>query len=75
VIGIVMPFFGAKKIPQLVRSFGRFSAEFLKRMKDQTDISNIVRGTIADALGIDYGNKNDEELRNAINKEGVRERK
>jgi sec-independent protein translocase protein TatA len=47
-------------------------------LKDQTDVSNIDREkleTIADTLGIDYSNKNDDELRNAINKEVTKERK
>jgi len=85
---IVILFFGVKKIPQLARSFGKASAEFQKSkleadrelapLKDQTDVSNIDREkleTIADTLGIDYSNKNDDELRNAINKEVTKERK
>lgn len=77
-----MLFVGVKKIPQLARSFGKASAEFqkskieanreLEQLKDRTEVSDIDRGkleTIADTLGIDYSNKNDEELRNAINKE------
>jgi sec-independent protein translocase protein TatA len=87
IVVIVLLFFGVKKIPQLARSFGKASAEFqkskieanreLKRLKDQTDVANIDREkleTIADTLGIDYSNKNDEELRNAINKEVGKER-
>jgi sec-independent protein translocase protein TatA len=79
---IIMLFVGVKKIPQLARSFGKASAEFqkskieanreLEQLKDRTEVSDIDRGkleTIADTLGIDYSNKNDEELRNAINKE------
>jgi sec-independent protein translocase protein TatA len=75
-------FFGIKKISQLVRSFGKVSVEFqksrieinreLQRMKDQTDVSNIggeKLETIADSLRIEYSNKNDEELRNLIDKE------
>ena len=41
-------------------------------MKDQTDVSNIggeKLETIADSLRIEYSNKNDEELRNLIDKE------
>src|SRR5512145_938273 len=88
IVVIVILFFGVKKIPQLARSFGKASAEFQKskieanreieQLKDQTDVSNIDREkleTIADTLGIDYSNKNDEELRNAINKEVGKERK
>lgn len=82
IVVIVMLFVGVKKIPQLARSFGKASAEFqkskieanreLEQLKDRTEVSDIDRDkleTIADTLGIDYSNKNDEELRNAINKE------
>jgi sec-independent protein translocase protein TatA len=82
IVVIVMLFVGVKKIPQLARSFGKASAEFqkskieankeLEQLKDRTEVSDIDRNkleTIADTLGIDYSNKNDEELRNAINKE------
>ena len=87
IVVIVMLFFGVKKTPQLARSVGKASAEFqkskieanreLERLKDRTGVSDIDREkleTIADTLGIDYSNKNDEELRNAINKEVGRER-
>jgi sec-independent protein translocase protein TatA len=82
IVVIVMLFVGVKKIPQLARSFGKASAEFqkskieanreLEQLKDRAEVSDIDRDkleTIADTLGIDYSNKNDEELRNAINKE------
>jgi sec-independent protein translocase protein TatA len=88
IVVIVLLFFGIKKIPQLAGSFGKASAEFqkskmeanreLERLKDQEDGSNVDREkleSIADTLGIDYSNKNDEELRNAINKEVQNERK
>jgi sec-independent protein translocase protein TatA len=88
IIVIVLLFVGVKKIPQLARSFGKASAEFqkskieakreLEQLKDRTEVSDIDRDkleTIADTLGIDYSNKNDEELRNAINKEVGEERK
>jgi sec-independent protein translocase protein TatA len=88
IVVIVLLFFGVKKIPQLARSFGKASAEFqkskieanreLQQLKNQTDVSNIDREkleSIADTLGIDYSNKNDEELRNTINREIGKERK
>src|SRR5919106_2831691 len=81
IVVIILLFFGIKKIPQLAGSFGKASAEFqkskmeanreLERLKDQEDGSNVDREkleSIADTLGIDYSKKNDEELRNAINK-------
>ena len=77
VIGlIVVVFFGVRKIPELARSFGKASAEFqkarieakreLQQMKSQGNIGREKLETIADSLGIDYTNKNDEELRTAI---------
>lgn len=88
IVVIVILFFGVKKIPQLARSVGKASAEFqkskieaireLERLKDRIDVSDIDREkleTIADTLGIDYSNKNNEELRNAIDEEVGKERK
>lgn len=88
IVVIVILFFGVKKIPQLAKSVGKASAEFqkskieaireLERLKDRIDVSDIDREkleTIADTLGIDYSNKNNEELRNAIDEEVGKERK
>jgi sec-independent protein translocase protein TatA len=78
VIGlIVVVFFGVRKIPELAKSFGKASAEFqkariqakreLQEMKSEgSSIGREKLETIADSLGIDYTNKNDEELRTAI---------
>ena len=73
---IVVIFFGVRKIPELARSFGKASAEFqkarieakreLQQMKSQGNVGREKLETIADSLGIDYTNKNDEELRTAI---------
>ncbi|MDQ3852073.1 MAG: twin-arginine translocase TatA/TatE family subunit [Thermoproteota archaeon] len=73
---IVVIFFGVRKIPELARSFGKASAEFqkarieakreLQQMKTQGSIGREKLEAIADSLGIDYTNKNDEELRTAI---------
>jgi sec-independent protein translocase protein TatA len=73
---IVLVFFGVRKIPELARSFGKASAEFekarieakreLQQMKSQGNIGREKLEAIADSLGIDYTNKNDDELRNAI---------
>ena len=73
---IVVIFFGVRKIPELARSFGKASAEFqkarieakreLQQMKSQGNIGREKLETIADSLGIDYTNKNDDELRAAI---------
>jgi sec-independent protein translocase protein TatA len=74
---IVVIFFGVRKIPELARSFGKASAEFqkarieakreLQQMKSEgSSIGREKLEAIADSLGIDYTNKNDEELRTAI---------
>jgi sec-independent protein translocase protein TatA len=73
---IVVIFFGVRKIPELARSFGKASAEFekarieakreLQQLKTQGSIGREKLEAIADSLGIDYTNKNDDELRTAI---------
>jgi sec-independent protein translocase protein TatA len=73
---IVVVFFGVKKIPELARSFGKATAEFekarieakreLQQMKSQGNVGREKLESIADSLGIDYTNKNDDELRAAI---------
>ena len=78
---MVVLFFGVKKIPEIARSVGRASSEYEKakiqakqelnqiNTKDVTGESSIDREkleSIADTLGIDSTNKNDAELRKAI---------
>jgi sec-independent protein translocase protein TatA len=75
---IVVVFFGVKKIPELARSFGKATAEFekarieakreLQQMKSEGGgrVGREKLESIADSLGIDYTNKNDDELRAAI---------
>ena len=74
---IVVIFFGVRKIPELARSFGKASAEFqkarieakreLQEMKSQgNNVGREKLETIAESLGVDYTNKNDDELRAAI---------
>jgi sec-independent protein translocase protein TatA len=74
---IVVFIFGVKKIPELAKSFGKASAEFekarieakreLRQIRNQnTNVSREKLEAIADTLGIDYTNKNDDELRIAI---------
>jgi sec-independent protein translocase protein TatA len=74
---IVVVFFGVRKIPELARSFGKASAEFqkarieakreLQEMKSQgNNVGREKLETIAESLGVDYTNKNDDELRAAI---------
>ena len=77
---IVIVFFGVRKIPELARSFGKASAEFekarieakreLQQIKSQgNNVGREKLEAIADSLGIDYTNKNDDDLRNAIEME------
>jgi sec-independent protein translocase protein TatA len=73
---IIVIFFGVRKIPQLARSIGKASGEFQKarieakrELQDMKSHGNIGREkleTIAESLDIDYTNKNDDELRAAI---------
>src|SRR5919201_484001 len=73
---IVVMFFGVRKIPELARSFGKASGEFekarieakreLQQMKGQENMGREKLEAIADTLGIDYSNKNDDQLRAAI---------
>ena len=81
IIIIVVLFFGVKKIPQLARSFGKASSEYekakieakreLQQIKNQetTKADREKLEAIADTLGIDYTNKNDDDLRIAIESE------
>jgi len=73
---IVVVFFGVRKIPELAKSFGKAGAEFhkariqakreLQEMQSQGNVGREKLETIAESLGIDYSNKNDDELRTAI---------
>lgn len=80
IVIIVVLFFGVKKIPELAKSFGKATAEFEKAKleakreleKYKNENPNVGREkleSIAETLGIDYTNKNDEELKQAIEKE------
>ena len=73
---IIVVFFGVRKIPQLARSIGKASGEFQKaRIEAKRELQDMKSGggvgrekleAIADSLDIDYTNKNDDELRTAI---------
>ena len=76
IVIIVVVFFGVKKIPELARSFGKATAEYEKaRIEAKKELEQI-RGKdkmgrekleeLAESLGIDYTNKNDDDLRKAI---------
>lgn len=78
---IVVIFFGAKKIPELARSMGKATSEFQKaRIEAKKTIENQTANeeneqrsvdrekleSIAETLGVDYTNKDDQDLKNAI---------
>jgi sec-independent protein translocase protein TatA len=80
IVLIVVVFFGVKKIPELARSFGKATAEYekarieakkeLQQLKTQQGkVGREKLEEIAESLGIDYTNKNDDELRSAIDVE------
>jgi sec-independent protein translocase protein TatA len=90
VIIIVVLIFGAKKIPDLARGFGKATSEFekarieakreLRELKNTGASSSSSSTTnaaanreklesIADTLGIDYTDKDDDQLRSAIETE------
>lgn len=76
IVIIVVLFFGVKKIPELARSFGKARAEYEKARIEAKKELDQIRGKdkvgrekleeIAESLGIDYTNKNDDDLRKAI---------
>ena len=73
---IIALFVGVKKIPELARSFGRASGEFQKaKIEMHNEIQRVKAGSndereklesIATKLGIEYADKNDDQLRKAI---------
>ena len=84
ILVIVVIFFGAKKIPELARSMGRATSEFQKaRVEAKKSLANetssLEKGhqsidrekleSIAETLGVDYSNKDDQDLKNAIDEE------
>ncbi len=81
ILVIVVIFFGAKKIPELARSMGRATSEFQRaRVEAKKTLANesfnqeksIDREkleSIAETLGVDYSNKDDQDLKNAIDEE------
>ena len=73
---------GQKKFQNLARSLGKASSEFQKARieakktiesdKDSSTKKNVDREkleSIAETLGVDYSNKDDQDLKNAIDSE------
>jgi sec-independent protein translocase protein TatA len=84
ILVIVVIFFGAKKIPELARSMGKATSEFQKARieakktignesidneKKQNSVDREKLESIAETLGVDYSNKDDKDLKNAIDEE------
>jgi len=80
IVIIVVLFFGVKKIPELAKSFGKATAEFEKAKieakrdldkykQENIDVERDKLESIAETLGIDYTNKNNDELKKAIESE------
>jgi sec-independent protein translocase protein TatA len=89
VVIVVVLIFGAKKIPDLARGFGKATTEFEKaRIEAKRELREIKNAgtsstttttntaanrekleSIADTLGIDYTDKDDDQLRLAIETE------
>jgi sec-independent protein translocase protein TatA len=76
IVIVVVVFFGVKKIPELARTFGKAGAEYekarmeakreLQQLKSSGNVGREKLEEIAESLGINYTNKNDDELRAAI---------
>jgi sec-independent protein translocase protein TatA len=81
---VAVVIFGAKKIPELARSFGKASTEYEKAKfeakQELQKIKNLPSTTtieddrekleaVADTLGINYSDKNNYELKSAIQAE------
>jgi sec-independent protein translocase protein TatA len=89
IVVIAVVIFGAKKIPELARSFGKATTEYEKAKIEAKNelrrIRNLPAGSaqdnrekleaVADTLGIDYSDKNNSQLRAAIEAEMDKERK
>jgi sec-independent protein translocase protein TatA len=83
ILVVLVLIFGSKKIPELARGLGRAKTEFEKAKVEAEKELNIDRGNttsdtapprdklelIANTLGIDHINKDDETLRLAIDRE------
>ena len=70
IVIIVVLFFGVKKIPELAKSFGKATAEFEKaKIEARRDLDKYKLESIAETLGIDYSDKNNEDLKKSIENE------
>lgn len=89
VVVIAVVIFGAKKIPDIAESFGRATTEYEKAKIEAKNELNRIRNlpaggiqddrekleAVADTLGINYSDKNNFELRSAIQSEIDKDKK
>ena len=89
IVVIAIVIFGAKKIPDIARSFGRATTEYEKAKIEAKNELNRIRNlpaggiqddrekleSVADRLGINYSDKNNLELRAAIQAEIDKDKK
>jgi sec-independent protein translocase protein TatA len=90
IVVIAVVIFGAKKVPEIARSFGRATTEYekakIEAKKELQRIRNLPGATsiqddrekleaVAETLGINYSNKNNLELRAAIQSEIDKDKK
>jgi sec-independent protein translocase protein TatA len=89
IVVIAVVIFGAKKIPDIARSFGRATTEYEKAKIEAKNELNRIRNlpaggiqddrekleAVADTLGINYSDKNNFELRTAIQSEIDKDKK
>ena len=89
IVVIAIVIFGAKKIPDIARSFGRATTEYEKAKIEAKNELNRIRNlpaggiqddrekleAVADTLGINYSDKNNFELKAAIQSEIDKDKK
>src|SRR2546425_1213526 len=90
IVIIAVVIFGAKKVPDIARSFGRATTEYekakieakneLRRIRNLPATTSIQDDrekleAVADALGINYSDKNNLELKTAIQAEINKDKK
>ena len=90
IVIIVVVIFGAKKVPEIARSFGRAATEYEKAKfeakKELQRVRNLPAATslqddreklesVAETLGINYSDKNNNELKAAIQSEIDKDKK
>ena len=89
IVVIAIVIFGAKKIPDIARSFGRATTEYEKAKIEAKNELNRIRNlpaggiqddrekleSVAETLGINYSDKNNLELRAAIQAEIDKDKK